>query len=319
MSHSNARNVRAKLSLPTAREMWVVGGASVAYLALTAVFIGLRVEHFALVGLFDILFFSSVYTRKMAVAMLPFIVFGVSYDWMRLVPNYEVNPIDVEGLYNAEKSIFGVYDDGVRVTLCEWFASHNWRLADLLSGIFYLCWVPVPIAFAFALFIVGKREVMLRFVLVFLLVNLIGFAGYYIHPAAPPWYVMQHGFDAVVGTPGSVAGLARFDALVGMDIFAPMYERNANVFAAVPSLHSAYMTIAFIYAIIARCRRWVVCLFGIIMCGIWFTAVYTAHHYLIDVLLGIACTLAGVLLFEFVLMRLPFFKRFMAAYRGYVA
>ena len=299
--------------------MWVVALASVAYLALTAVFIGLRVEHFFLIGLFDGLFFASVYTRKMAVAMLPFIIFGVSYDWMRLFPNYEFNSIDVEGLYNAEKSLFGVYDDGVRVTLCEWFSLHNCQLADFFSGIFYLCWVPVPIAFAFALFIVGKRKVLLHFVLVFLLVNFIGFAGYYIHPAAPPWYVMQHGFEPILGTPGSVAGLGRFDQLIGMDIFGSMYERNANVFAAVPSLHSAYMTIAFVYSIVGKCKKWVIALFGVIMFGIWFTAVYSAHHYLIDVLLGITCTVVGIVLFEFVLMKLPFFKRFMAAYMHYVS
>ena len=35
-------------------------------------------------------------------ALLPFAVFGISYDWMNIVPNYEVNPIDIEGIYNAE-------------------------------------------------------------------------------------------------------------------------------------------------------------------------------------------------------------------------
>ena len=47
-------------------------------------------------------------TRKLAVALLPFVVFAVSYDWMRVYPNYRVNPIDVQGLYEAEKSLFGI-------------------------------------------------------------------------------------------------------------------------------------------------------------------------------------------------------------------
>ena len=59
-------------------------------------------------GLFLLLFFSGSYTRKLAVALLPFIVFAISYDWMRVWPNYEVNPIDVQGLYEAEKSLFGI-------------------------------------------------------------------------------------------------------------------------------------------------------------------------------------------------------------------
>lgn len=304
---------------PTRKEGFVVIAGTVIYLVLTAVFIGLRIEHIALMALFDCLFFASAYTRKLAVALLPFVIFGVSYDWMRLVPNYTVNSIDVEGLYNADKNLFGVYDDGVKVTLCEYFSVHNNVVADFLSGIFYLCWVPVPIAFALSLFFVGKRDVMLRFVWVFLFVNFIGFAGYYIHPAAPPWYVLEHGFEPVLGTPGSVAGLGRFDQLVGMDIFGPMYERNSNVFAAVPSLHSAYMTIAFIYSIIGKCRKWVIALFGVIMCGIWFTAIYSCHHYMIDVLLGISCTIVGVLVFECVLMRIKGFRRFMDRFTRYIS
>ena len=130
---------------------------------------------------------------------------------------------------------------------------------------------------------------------------------------------MQYGFEPILGTPGNVAGLGRFDALVGMDIFAPMYGRNANVFAALPSLHSAYMPVAFTYAVMGRCKKWLIALFGIIMAGIWFTAIYSGHHYMIDVLTGIACAVIGILLFEQVFMRLPVFRRFMFRYIAYIS
>ena len=61
-----------------------------------------------MMGLFLVLFFAGKTTRKLAVALLPFVVFAVSYDWMRVYPNYQVNPIDVQGLYEAEKSLFGI-------------------------------------------------------------------------------------------------------------------------------------------------------------------------------------------------------------------
>jgi membrane-associated phospholipid phosphatase len=32
--------------------------------------------------------------------------------------------------------------------------------------------------------------------------------------------------------------------------------------------------------------------------GIWFSAVYSNHHYLIDVLLGLACAITGIFIFE---------------------
>lgn len=306
-------------SFPRRKDSLTAVAVLLLFLLMTALFIGLRPEHVAMAVLLGVLFFASPYTRKLLMTLLPFVIFAVSYDWMRVWPNYKVNDIDVAGLYTAEKTLFGIDVDGVRMTLCEFFNEHHAVVADFFAGLFYLCWVPVPVLFALFLFLRGRRALALRFSAVFLLVNLIGFAGYYIHPAAPPWYVMEYGFEPVLGTPGNVAGLGRFDALVGMEIFAPMYGRNANVFAALPSLHSAYMLVAFVYAIMGRCKKWLIALFGVITVGIWFTAVYSGHHYLIDVLLGILCALVGILLFEQVLMRWPAFRRFMERYTAYVS
>lgn len=306
-------------SFPRRKDSLTAVAVLLLFLLMTALFIGLRPEHVAMAVLLGVLFFASPYTRKLLMTLLPFVIFAVSYDWMRVWPNYKVNDIDVAGLYTAEKTLFGIDVDGVRMTLCEFFNEHHAVVADFFAGLFYLCWVPVPVLFALFLFLRGRRALALRFSVVFLLVNLIGFAGYYIHPAAPPWYVMEYGFEPVLGTPGNVAGLGRFDALVGMEIFAPMYGRNANVFAALPSLHSAYMLVAFVYAIMGRCKKWLIALFGVITVGIWFTAVYSGHHYLIDVLLGILCALVGILLFEQVLMRWPVFRRFMERYTAYVS
>lgn len=307
------------ITLPSRRETLLVLGLALLFLALTAVFVGLRPEHLFMAGLFLLLFFAGLPTRKLAVALLPFVVFGISYDWMRVYPNYEVNPIDVRGLYEAEKSLFGLSVGGETLIPCEFFARHHCALADVLAGFFYLCWVPVPVAFGLWLYLRGERSLYLRFSLVFLLVNLIGFAGYYIHPAAPPWYAMNYGFDVVLDTPGNTAGLGRFDELLGCNIFHSIYGRNANVFAAVPSLHAAYMVVALAYAVIGRCRKWLIALFAFIMVGIWWTAVYSGHHYLIDVSLGIACALLGILVFEKGLLRWGAFRSFFERYCRYVS
>lgn len=304
---------------PTLRQTLIVCFCIVLFLVLTAIFIGLRPEHFLMVAIFLLLFFAGNTPRKLAVALLPFFIFGISYDWMRVYPNYEVNPIDVQGLYEAEKSLFGLNIAGETLIPCEYFAQHHCAIADFFAGIFYLCWVPVPIAFGLWLYLTGKRSLYLRFSMVFLFVNLIGFMGYYIHPAAPPWYAINYGFEPLLDTPGNVAGLGRFDELLGVNIFNSIYGRNANVFAAVPSLHAAYMVVALAYAVMGRCRKWLIALFAFIMVGIWWTAVYSSHHYIIDVLLGIACSLLGIFLFERCLMRLPFFYRFFKNYSSYIA
>lgn len=305
-------------NFPTRREALTVGTVTVLFILLTATCLGLRPEHILMTVLFLALFFAGSTTRKLAVGLLPFVIFGISYDWMRVYPNYQVNPIDVEGLYNLEKSWFGITDNGSLLIPSEYFAAHHCKVADFLAGVFYLCWVPVPIAFGLWLYLVKDRSLYLRFSMVFLFVNLIGFIGYYIHPAAPPWYAINYGFEAVLDTPGNTAGLARFDQLTGLSVFDSIYGRNANVFAAVPSLHAAYMVVALCYAVIKRCHIAVIILFSIIMLGIWGTAVYTSHHYIIDVILGILCALTGILIFEKVLMKTGWFKRFFDKYYNYI-
>lgn len=303
---------------PTLREGAICATVLVVWLAITAAFVGLRPEHPALALLIAVLFFACGATRRLVVALLPFIVFGMSYDFMNIVPNYTVNPVDIGGLYEAEKSLFGIDTAAGRLTSNEFFAIHRSTVADMLGGVFYLCWVPVPIAFGLYLYFARREKVYLHFSLVFLLVNLLGFAGYYIHPAAPPWYVAEHGMEFMLGTGGSTAGLGAFDAMTGLPIFDTLYARNSNVFAAVPSLHSAYTLVAFIYALRFNAPKgWKVAL-GIITLGIWATAVYTSHHYIIDVTLGILCALAGYLVFEQGLMRIPAFSRFIDRYTRYI-
>lgn len=304
----------------TLKESLVMLCALAVWLAVTALCVGFRTEHIWLALLIAALFFACRPTRRLVVALLPFIVFGISYDWMNIVHNYEVNPVDIRGLYESEKQLFGITAaDGTLLIPNEFFALHRTALMDFLGGVFYLCWVPVPIIFGLWMYFSGKVKPYLHFALVFLLVNLIGFAGYYIHPAAPPWYVALHGFDFRLGVPGDVAGLGAFDEMTGLGVFHGLYGRNANVFAAVPSLHSAYTLVAFIYAMRSRSGLpWTLAL-GIITAGIWFTAVYTSHHYIIDVLLGITTALAGFLLFEYVLMRVPAFSRFIGRYAAYVS
>jgi membrane-associated phospholipid phosphatase len=129
---------------------------------------------------------------------------------------------------------------------------------------------------------------------------------------------MEYGFDPVLETPGNMAGLARFDQLIHYPLFASLYGRNSNVFAAFPSLHSAYLVVTLFYAIQGKSPVAMIVVIALFMFGIWATAIYTAHHYVIDVLAGIACALIGIFLFECGWMKLPFFRRFFDKYLNYI-
>lgn len=246
--------------------------------------------------------------------LLPFGVFALMYFAMKYFPSYEYNDIDIRGLYETEKSLFGVDLEQGRVILCEYFSIFHNAVFDFIAGISYLSWVPGPIAFAIILFFQKKTKWCVHFTLCFLLCNIIGFCIYYAHPAAPPWYVLKYGFEPIFDVPGNVGGLLRFDQLIGIPVFQSIYSGNSNIFAAVPSLHSAYMLIATCYAIMSKQSKILIAVCGFLTLGIWFTAVYSGHHYLIDVILGILTALVAVVIFEQLLSRIPAFNRFLNAY-----
>lgn len=313
------KQMKYPFTLPSRREIAWCFLLWAAYYGASSFIIDYRIEHFFFSGLFLVCFFASALTRKFAVGMIPFIIFGASYDFMRVYPNYLVNEVDIQGIYEAEKSMFGLTVDGNVLTLNEYFSSNHVPFADFMAGLFYLCWVPVPLFFALYLFCSGKRGLFLRFAWAFLFVNLLGFVGYYVHPAAPPWYMAEYGTEPVFDTLGNEAGLCRFDQLMGINFFHDLYSRNANVFAAVPSLHSAYCLTAFLYALIGRERWYVTWMLGFFSLGICWTAVYTSHHYVIDVLLGVFLAIGFVLLWEKFLLRIWPVKRCYEAYRNYVS
>lgn len=308
-----------KSSWPSLRESVFCIVSLMVWLLVTSLFIGFRTEHIFMALLICGLFFFTRPTRKFLIAILPFIIFGISYDWMNLLPNYMVNPVDTRDIYGMEKYLFGINTAGATLTPNEFFALNTHPVLDFLSGFFYLCWVPVPLIFGFYLYFSHKTELYLHFALVFLFVNLLGFVCYYLHPAAPPWYVALHGFEAVPGTPGNVAGLGAFDEMTGLGIFDALYARNSNVFAALPSLHSAYPFIAMVYAL----RKgipigWKITTI-IVSFGIWFGAVYSSHHYIIDVTCGIILSAAGILFFEKVMMLSRHFRSFLSSYSSYIS
>ncbi len=294
--------------LYTSKSFVTAFAASLIYFVASYFLVGFKTDQLFLIALFNILFFASAVTRKFIIGFSIFIIYWIIFDWMKAFPNYQYNQVSIAELYNAEKGLFGFTSDENIITPNEYFGLHHSSFADVATGIFYLCWVPVPLAFAAIMFF-KNRKIFFEFAFSFFLVNLIGFVGYYVYPAAPPWYVAQYGFDFIANTPGNAAALSRFDALTGIPVFAGIYSKSSNVFAAMPSLHAAYMLIATYYAIKAKWGWWIL-LFAFVTIGIWFSAVYTNHHYILDVLAGIACAIVGTFLFQLMLKKIQPFQNF---------
>ena len=295
----------------------IVSLFSIAYLLISRFLIGYKSDQVTLVLIFNVLFYASAITRKFILGFTIFIVYWVIFDFMKAFPNYNFNTVHIADLYNLEKHIFGINDNGILVTPNEYWKLHSKTAIDVITGIFYLCWIPVPLGFAAFLFFKNKRQ-FLYFSLTFVLVNLLGFVVYYTFPAAPPWYIQYHGFAFTPLTAGNTAGLARFDAYFHAGIFKSIYTKGSNVFAAMPSLHSSYPVIVVYYGIKNRLGL-VNIVFGIVMVGIWFTAVYASHHYVLDVLAGILCASAGIALFNFLINRVKWLQSFITRYEQVIS
>jgi hypothetical protein len=283
------------------KHIFLVVVLSALYLILSYILIGFKPQQVFLVLLFVVLYFASRFSRKFITAFSVFLVYWILFDWMKAFPNYRYHDVHIGDLYFSEKKLFGIAFNGGLITPNEYWLRNGNTFLDILAGVFYLTWIPVPLVFAAYLFI-KKREQFFYFSLTFFLVNIIGFIIYYAFPAAPPWYVQQHGFVFHAATAGSTAGLSKFDHYFNAGIFSSIYSQSSNIFAAMPSLHSSYPVIVLYYGLKNKLGLANI-LFSTIMCGIWFSAVYASHHYVLDVLMGIACAVTGISLFQLLVQK----------------
>jgi inositol phosphorylceramide synthase catalytic subunit len=245
-----------------------------------------------LVGLLGFLDLYNEKSRLFLRVFFPFVLTGVIFDSMR----YYYWPaiagrVHVTEPYGFERRWFGV---GGR-TLNEVFLDHHGVALDLACGFAYLVYVGEYLGLAVVAFVRDRLDAAATLARCFLVVNVMGFATYYVYPAAPPWYVTQYGLGpARMDVRPAAAAAQRFDALLGTHFFDQMYGRGVDVFGAYPSLHVAYPLIGALLAFrVAELRwaRWPAVLFLLLMS---LSAVYLQHHYVTDVVLGFAYALVAL-------------------------
>ena len=290
---TSSRGILREWLLPSRampRRLWPPA-LGLAYIAAVGLLGGLRSDH-VLVGLLGFLDLYNEKSRLFLKVFLPFALTGVVFDSMRYFYWQGIGGrVHVAEPYLLERSWFGI---GGR-TPNEIFLAHHWDALDLACGFAYLVYVAAYMLPAVLLFLRGRPERARTFAWCFLLVNVMGFATYFVYPAAPPWYVSQYGLGpARMDVRPAAAAAQRFDALLGTHFFDSMYGRGVDVFGAIPSLHVAYPLMAVILSFRIAELRWFrapAVLFFFLMC---LSAVYLQHHYVIDVVLGMAYALVAL-------------------------
>lgn len=261
----------------------------VAYLlAIRALGGGPHPEHWLIVGLSTGLSLWNDSTRRLARIGLPYLLYGLVYDSMRFYEDYIRSPIiHVHEPYQFDLRFFGVHG----LTPNEWLQRHTSPVLDFFCGLAYTPFFFIGESVLLSIWFVahGLMRRGERFTWIFVVANFVGFSLYYLYPAAPPWYVSDHGFVVDMSVRASAAGALRFDRLIGLPVMRGFYGKSADVFGAIPSLHVVYPFLAMIYGWKLRRFRPIAIGYFLLVC---FSAVYLNHHYLLDIFVGLGIALA---------------------------
>jgi hypothetical protein len=272
--------------------------------------IGIRPDHaFLSLIIFVFLFYGRAWGKLFLIDWSPFILFWVAYDMMRGVADSIRGQINVEGPFNIEVAMFGwmtpaavpaFYFQQFQVTYeGTWLRT----VLDLTSAFMYALHFVSPLILGWFFWnTLNERRTFYIFIYALTVLNVMALITFMVYPAAPPWYVFQHGLgqppDTMLDSSGS---LVNFDKIVGRRMFVSFYNTfNSNLFAAIPSLHAGYpTTIALSLWWRLRGRAWLWVIYPLVA---WFAAVYLNHHYIIDLVIGSAYALVAFAVSRFVLV-----------------
>jgi membrane-associated phospholipid phosphatase len=260
---------------------WVLPLLPALYSIPIALIGDLRLEH-VVFALFALGFgFAGPRAKQFLVDVSPIIAVGVGYDLVRYVRPYAVTADRVLGceLRELDVALFPARGGSVQ----EWLAAHHTPFLDLLFAVPYTIFIYLVFVYGTYLFF-RDRARMRHYLLAFAVGNFLSFASWLLLPAAPPWYVHTHGCAIDTSVVANPAGLARVDAMLGINYYASFYGRASAVFGAMPSMHCAYPLIGLLTAWRAAGRT------RVIHVSYWLVmslaAMYLDHHWVVDILAG---------------------------------
>ena len=119
----------------------------------------------------------------------------------------------------------------------------------------------------------------------------------FLFPTSPPWFNESavYGVDGeLISSAFNEAGFQRIDAIIGFPLFREIYGNAPITHGSFPSLHAAFPAIIFFNGAWVAHGGWKFGLFHVML--ISWAALYSHHHYLIDIIGGITLSF---LLFQF--------------------
>ena len=244
----------------------------------------ISIQKFPTQDLLFFLFFIAalliVKVRNFLKDWIPFLLLFFGYDAMKgLADNTNIN-VHITDLINLERSIFGfiptiklqglLYDVGIP----HWY--------DYLTVFFYALHFLIPFIFAFIFWVIS-RELFKRFAITLLVLSYFSFITFLIFPTMPPWLASDQGYLPEIHR---VAYENRYPFLLQDYKLPTIYSKfNSNLVAAMPSLHIAFPWLVFLF--LFQRYRWKALIIAFYTLVLFFTAVYSGEHYVVDGIVGI--------------------------------
>jgi hypothetical protein len=228
---------------------------------------------------------------------------GVIFEWLPLalvLAVYDLLRGHADGLLfsawyrpqlEADSFLFGGTDPTVWLQDRLWHGPSDLRWYDYASWAVYVSYFLATYLVAGLLWFFARARFR-RYVACVALLAGMAFATFALFPAAPPWLASRHGeLDPTTRLIGPISGHIPFVSFSFEELFKRGWEYS-NPVAAVPSLHAAYTLLITLF--LWRAARWARPLLALYPLAMAFALVYTAEHYVVDILLGWAYTLAAV-------------------------
>ncbi|HUA12718.1 MAG TPA: phosphatase PAP2 family protein [Solirubrobacteraceae bacterium] len=199
---------------------------------------------------------------------------------------------DAAGVLALERSL----DFAPELRLDRWVAAH--APVGLIASYYYVA-AHFFVTFGLLAYMWWRRTDAYRPLRTQLVViNLIGFAVFWLFPVAPPRMLITDGFRDVIALTGAVG-----------DFHRGGLAKAADQYAAMPSLHIAWATWCCIAVwSLTPSRRWRIAalIYPLVTA---FVVIATGNHFVLDVLAGASVALAAALVEKFVIRRLSITRR----------
>ncbi|HVD65888.1 MAG TPA: phosphatase PAP2 family protein [Gaiellaceae bacterium] len=288
--------IRSRLASPATQRVLRWGGPVIWAIALVIVWaedgLPLSRDRLLMWILLGLLAFSLTNVRgwvqSVVLEWLPFALILWAYDLLRGQADGLLFQAHILPQLRADEILGAGVAPTVRLQDWLWDGPFDIHWYDYFVWLVYVSYFLATYVVAAILWFVA-RDRFRRYVVMVSVVAMMGFATYALFPAAPPWMASELGELAPttrsIGIIWSHIPIGNFDNL---------YEKGANYsnqVAAVPSLHAAYtllVTLILWPLVKPRWARVVLALYPVAMA---FALVYTAEHYLVDILLGWVYTL----------------------------